>query len=772
MKSIASSFRSPLPARTALAVALALSAWPVQQTLAQAAPDEAQAQADTARNPSQLATVVVTAERRVANIKDVPTAVATVSGDALDALNASGEDVRMLSGRLPSLNIESSFGRAFPRFYIRGYGNTDFHLNASQPVSLVYDDVVQENPILKGFPVFDVKAVEVIAGPQGTLFGRNTPAGVVKFDSVAPSHSGDGYVNVGVGNFSTFNLEGAANVPMTGDWAVRVSAQEQHRGNWVTNTYQPTTPDPNYTAKTEGYDDAAVRVQALYKSGDISALFNVHGRDLDGSPRLFRAGIIQPGTNNLIAGFDPYKMSIDGRNEQTVHSYGANARVKWSGDSDFDLYSITAVETVQPFSRGDVDGGSSYSFPTGALNVALFPDETSDALHGHLQLTQEFRLESKAPGPFKWQAGLFAFDEHYTWENIDYSNAPPYGTGTPLYAETHQSNHAYAVFGAASYQVTSDLKLGGGLRYTDDRKDLYSWAPATNGQTLVASNGLAASTKDSKWTWDASAVYALDKDTNVYAKIGTGFRASTVLPAGEFGPLSMAGPETLTSYELGIKSDFWKRRARLSADIYTYDVSHLQLTEVGGTGNSNSVKSANKVNGNGLEINLDLLPIDNLMVHLSGSINNTKIEDPNLTVASCGGGCTVTNAFVGGTPTSGGEVYVNGNPLPNAPKYVANFNLRYGMPQADGSEFYVYTDWTYRSHVNFFLYESVEFTGKPLTEGGLRGGYLWHDGKYEVAAYVRNITNTIVTTGAIDFNNLTGFINDPRTYGLQFKALF
>jgi iron complex outermembrane receptor protein len=90
---------------------------------------------------------------------------------------------------VPSLNIESSFGRAFPRFYIRGYGNTDFRLNASQPVSLVYDDVVQENPILKGFPAFDLERIEVLRGPQGTLFGRNTPAGVVKFESAKPGQA-------------------------------------------------------------------------------------------------------------------------------------------------------------------------------------------------------------------------------------------------------------------------------------------------------------------------------------------------------------------------------------------------------------------------------------------------------------------------------------------------------------------------------------------------------------------------------------------------------
>ena len=183
-----------------------------------------QALAQTSADAGKLQTVTVTAERREENIKDVPSAVFSLSGEKLDIINSSGQDVRMLSGRVPSLNIESSFGRAFPRFYIRGYGNTDFRSNASQPVSLVYDGVVQENPILKGFPVFDLANIEVLAGPQGTLFGRNTPAGVVKFDSVKPSKKQDGYASISYGTYGTLNLEGAGNVQLGDDWSARISA--------------------------------------------------------------------------------------------------------------------------------------------------------------------------------------------------------------------------------------------------------------------------------------------------------------------------------------------------------------------------------------------------------------------------------------------------------------------------------------------------------------------------------------------------------------------
>ena len=214
---------------------------------------------------------------------------------------------------MPNLNIESSFGRAFPRLYIRGYGNTDFRFNASQPVSLVYDDVVQENPILKGFPAFDVDRVEVLRGPQGTLFGRNTPAGVVKFDSVRPTRNFEGYGSLSYGTFNTINAEGAFNMPTGQDSALRLSLLNQ-----IAQRLGATTPIPTgLTQEFEGYRDTALRGQWLYEPHkDFSLLANLHVRDLNGSARLFRANIIQPGTNDLVAGFDERKISTDGKNEQ------------------------------------------------------------------------------------------------------------------------------------------------------------------------------------------------------------------------------------------------------------------------------------------------------------------------------------------------------------------------------------------------------------------------------------------------------------------------
>jgi iron complex outermembrane receptor protein len=337
--------------------------------------------------PGQLEEVTVTAERRSENIRDVPNSVSTVSGEDLDVLSTGGQDLRVLAGRTPSLNVESSFGRAYPRFYIRGYGNGDFRLNASQPVSLIYDDVVQENPILKGFPIFDLDQIEVLRGPQGTLFGRNTPGGVVKFDSVKPDDKFGGYVNVSDATFNTANVEGAINVPLGTGWSMRFSGLYQHRDDYVSNAL--TDEHDIY----EGYDDRAARLQLLYENEKFSALFNAHVRNLDGTARLFRANIIEAGTNDLVAGFDADNVQLDGHNRQELTIKGGNVRLRWNF-GDLALYSITGYESMDAYSRGDIDGGYGCGFcglPNGPGFIP-FPSETADGIPTLHQFTEELRL--------------------------------------------------------------------------------------------------------------------------------------------------------------------------------------------------------------------------------------------------------------------------------------------------------------------------------------------------------------------------------------------
>jgi len=720
---------------------LALSVLPAGSALAQAA----QAQAN------ELQTVTVTAQRRTENIKEVPVSVSAIKGEKLDVLVSGGGDIRLLAGKVPSLNIESSNGRTFPRFYIRGYGNTDFSLFASQPVSLIYDDIVQENPILKGYPMYDVTGVEVLRGPQGTLFGRNTPAGVVKFDSERPNlKKVEGYYNVSYGSHGTANVEGAVNVPLSDKWAMRVSTLRQHRDDYVDNYSD--VAKTNKTGELDGYNEHNERVQFLYTpDSTFSALFNVHQRTTTGSARLFRANLIQRGTNNFAPGTDLDSLVSNALNFQDLKTSGANMRLSWDLGA-VKLYSITGYEGVGHYhSRGDIDGGV-----PGQTGVP-FQVQTASVLDDLKQYSQEFRVESKNEGPLNWQAGVYYFNEDVSGGSDNYNDAQ----ALTSHLVSQQKNKAWAAFGSATYAVSDDFTVRGGLRYTKDKKDF---------QTLVHDNVVligpaGVSESKSKVNWDLSGTYKINREVNAYARVATGFRAPSIAAASASVPVTVADAETITSYEAGIKSELFERRARVNFSVYDYEVKNQQLTVVGGNSNVTKLINADKTKGQGAEFDFEGIVSPSLRVTGSASYNFTKIEDPNLYVTKSTTG-TVTDPIA-----ANGLVSINGNPLPQAPKWIFNATARYSIPMGDG-EFFVFTDWSYRTKINFFLYEATEYTGKPLTEGGLRVGYNWAGGKYEVAAFGRNILDQRRITGAIDFNNLTGFTNEPRTYGVQFKGNF
>ncbi|GAC1694058.1 MAG: TonB-dependent receptor [Steroidobacteraceae bacterium] len=722
-----------------------------------------------AADSGALAEVVVTATRREERAQDVPVSASTLGGAPLEALTTTGEDLRVLSGRVPSLNVESSFGRAYPRFYIRGYGNSDFHLNASQPVSLVYDDVVQENPILKGFPIFDLDRVEVLRGPQGTLFGRNTPAGVVKFDSARPNFTMGGNASASDATYNTSNIEGAFNLPVSPTLALRFSGLYQHRDNWVNNGF---TGEKD---KYEGYNERAVRVQALFKpADDFEALLNVHGRGLNGTARLFRANIFEPGTNDFVPGFRPDTVFFDqnSHNQQRLQTYGASLRLQWTLDSVV-LHSISGWESVHVYSRGDIDGGygAVYAPPFGPGFIP-FDAETADALPSHQQFTQEFRIESRGDSHLSWQAGAYYFYEGITVDSYAYDVLFNAGAQSEL-EQTKQTNHAWALFGSVADDLSEQVNIRAGIRYTQDRKSLATFSyTATDGSSL-AGNVFSADPSAGNVSGDLSGIYKVTPEVNAYARVASGFRAPSIQPASPFGAQSEAKSEKIISYEMGVKAELLGRRLQLDADVFDYEVKDLQIAAVGGASNQTTLLNANKSVGRGVEFDLQARPVDPLLVTANASYNFTKLEDSGLAVYPCGASavfppnCTVLGGFDAAT----GKVSIDGNPLPQAPKWVANATLRYGIPLA-GGELYGYTDWSYRSNINFFLYRAAEFTGKPLTLGGVRVGYIWNQGRYEVAAFGRNITNKIVAVGGIDFNNLTGFINEPRIWGGQVNVKF
>jgi iron complex outermembrane receptor protein len=737
------------PLALALAIAGALGAAPALRAQEDAAPAKT------------LDVITVTAEKRVEDVQKVPESITTIDPEKLDILKSGGDDVQFLSGRVPSLLIESSFGRTFPRFYIRGLGNSDFDLNASQPVSMVYDDIVLENPILKGFPVFDIGQVEVLRGPQGTLFGRNTPAGVVKFDSNKPTQETQGYVDASYGSYGTANLEAALGGALSETWSARVSVLGQHRDNWVDNTA------PGRNDSFGGYNERAARLQFLYQPSDaFNALFNLHALNLDGSAILFRANIIEPGSDNLVPGFERDKISLDGRNFQHVTEHGGSARLTWDF-ADMELVSITGLDKARTLSHGDIDGGYGASFaPPYGPGFIPFPSETADGLPFHRQITQEVHLASKETAPWDWIVGVYYFNENITIDSFDYNTLA--GGGEDGFARQKQHDISTAVFGSLGYQVNDAFKLKGGLRYTRDDKTYVA-------QRFVSPFGaggigpIRANPSDSHVTGDLSAVFTASNTTDFYARLATGYRAPSIQGRVLFGDsISQARAETVTSFEAGVKSRLLDNRATISFDVFDYEMKNQQLTAVGGSANVATLVNARKTDGHGFEFDAEAYLTDRLFVTAGTSYNFTEINDPNLYITPCGSGCTVLDPTIVRNGTT--LALIDGNPLVNAPKWIANVTARYGVPVGDG-EFFVYTDWAYRSKVLInVLYESAEYQGKPWLIGGLRVGYNWDAGRREVSFYGRNITDKKAIIGGIDFDNLTGYVNEPRIWGVQFRA--
>jgi len=768
----------------ALATACAFTATPA---FAQVTGDTDAPAADAAQpvaEPSEgVADIVVTATRRTENLQDIPLSVATIPDETLAAINSGGSDIRGLSGRVPSLNIESSFGRTFPRFYIRGLGNTDFDLNASQPVSLVYDDVVLENPILKGFPAFDVDRIEVLRGPQGTLFGRNTPAGIVKFDTVRPGR-GRNYARISYGTYGTVNAEGAVGAEISDQFAVRVSGLWQHRNDWIDNLDEPGDDD------LEGYDDIALRAQVQWKPTDALTLrLTGQIRDMEGDARIFRANSFVRGSNKLVGAdggdFERDEVRADGTNFQRLNTENIAGTIEY----DFGpvtLYSVTSYWHGRLESRGDIDGGFGQApEPNSGPGVIPFFAESQDNIPSLDQFTQEVRIASNNNGGLGYQAGIFYFNENLDIETFDFG--PPSTPTSPApsaIVNQRQDAEALGIFGSVNYAFDNGLTLQAGARWNHDEKKLVAEREFDIRPGFIGGGPVPETTtkvKDSVLTWDLSAIQEINEDVNVYARIAKGYRAPAIQGRILFDrDVTTADSENTMSYEAGIKTMLLDRRLRFNLTGYYFKTKDLQLSAVGGGTNANLLLNADAVKGYGFEAELEARPVTGLTLTAGASYNHTKIHDEDLTVETCGAVrldtfpnvslCTVLDPIlVPAAPFSPSIVSIDGNALPQAPRWTINWTAGYEHPVGNGS-IYAYTDWYYRSKVQFFLYESVEFSDDKLLEGGLRIGY--KTDRYDVAGFVRNITNDESAVSGIDFNNLTAMVNEPRIWGVEVGVKF
>lgn len=721
------------------------------------------------KDDSKLEKITVTALKRTQSIQDVPVSIATISGEKFENMFAAGDDILALATRVPGLYAETSNGRVAPRFYLRGLGNTDFDLAASQPVSIIMDEVVMENVVLKSFPLFDVDQVEVIRGPQGTLFGRNTTAGIIKFNTRKPTDDFEAYVKAGMGSYGLVNLEGAVGAGITDDLSFRVSALSQSKDDWIDNAFT------NENDVMGGFEENAYRIQLAYQpTEDLDILFNVHSRSYDGTSSMFRANILTKGSNDLNENYDRDKVYYDAgdNNPQEYDSDG------WSINLNYDLgdmvfTSITAMETADGRSKGDINGGAIISFnedfsvKESVPGFIPFDAVTEDRLKDLEQFTQEFRVSSDTNSDISWQAGVFFFDSSFSVESID---------GFFGATEVFHENTTWAVFGQSTIQLSEQLSVIGGIRYTYDEKALSVGKQNEDGFALVTGDATIqqyddVDVDDGQFSWEGMVNYKLSDDLSVYARLANGFRAQSIQgrDIAFEGLPSVADAETIFSYEAGFKADLMDNLLRVNGAVFHYTIEDIQLTAVGGNGNNVGLTNAGEGTGQGFEVDAEYRPIEDLLITAGFSYNKTELQDKDLLIATCGSGaCTPTDPI---DPATGGA-YVDGNPFPNAPETIFTVTGRYAMPFGDSAEFFVYGDYARQGKTNIFIYETKEYKTDGQFELGLRAGYFNFDYDLEVAVFGRNITDEDNLKGGIDFNNNTGIVNEGATWGVEVKKSF
>ncbi len=742
---------------------------------AQAAPAQEQAAPEEG-----LGDIVVTAERRSENLQKVPLSVGVASGDALRAYTAGGDDTLLaLSGRVPGLYVESTTGRIFPRFYIRGLGNIDFYLGASQPVTIIQDDVILEHVVLKSNPVFDVRQVEVLRGPQGSLFGRNTTAGIIKFDTNKPTNDFESRASASVGSYNSVSVDAGVGGPLIKDLlAIRLSTLIQHRENYVDNRFAGVSADNTATPRKDamgGFDDRNVRVQLALTPGERFTLdLSGHARWYDGTSTLFHRGALKKGSNDVSA--EPRNVvSYDEANDnpQSYNTYGGSARATY----DFGpaaLTSITAYETTSGFSRGDTDGGAGANFPVGG--VANGFGQSQGQIRDLDQWSQEVRLAGTPGGRFNWQVGGLYFD---TRDITDFYQRGFFLTTAARnpnnWVRLHDVNTSWAGFGQVSYELVDKLTFTVGGRITEDKKRTQLLKTADTAAGVVTYRGRTDVTlKATKPSWDASLLYQASPDVSLYTRVAEGFRGPTIQGRSAVfnSDFTTAKSETILSWEGGVKSRLLNNTLSLNATVFAYRVKDIQLN--GNDVNGNGVLfNADKADAYGMEAEANWKPVPNLTLGAGLSLLHSKIRDKNVYAQVCILNGIVVCTVEDPTIKVGANTFaqIDGNPLPNAPEYNVDLTARYDQPLGNGGRAFIAGDFNIQGYTQFVLYKTKEFTANGNFEGGLKIGYAAPDDAYEFAVFARNITGEKNLKGVIE-NYMAAVFNEPRIIGVSLSGKF
>jgi len=745
--------------------------------------EAAPAQPVTAEQPTQTGSsdIVVTAQRREERLQDVATAITALGSDTFQA-GGIGRSANEVLNLVPNASAGTQqHGR--PRWWIRGVGAGQQQFDLANPVGFYLDDVYISNASATGLPLFDIERVEVLRGPQGTLWGKNTTGGAINIISKRPSltqRDGDNYVKLDYGSYDDKIVESGVGTVLVPDLlATRLSFHVEDRDGRFTNLFTG--------EKSNFITDSVVRGQLLLApSPDFQALLSVHYRNYRTDGTYWTTYSYAPDgvfRNGYAPSRDKDEISTNADDYSRNTQLGGSLHLDWT-IGKLSLTSITGYERFKTRGPGDSD----YT----PLEISrTYTDARSE------QWTQELRLASPQTDRLNWILGLYYFNEKIA--SSAYSATLPPGTVPALpgstapaaYGVTFYDHKAEsgAAFGSATFDFTDALKLTLGARWTRETKTLdFDRLASPNAAATGWSNyvrwwdsytgtigGPGTFSGDLRKTWDVftydvTPAWNIDRDNLVYFKFSHGvksggFNTAATLPAA----LLTVEPEKLDAFELGYKSQWFDHRLTFNATAFHYDYDDVQINVVGpnpgavGGATISYLQNAAKAHVNGAEFELEAKPIDGLHLGAAVGILDTKYDE-----------LQVVN---GGANLSGARFV-------RAPKLTLNGNIGYTVPLAGSGKIDLDADARYTSLQYYYITPQDRVNRYVLTQPGYtianaRISYTSANELYTLTAYVNNLLDTDYRNHALPSANpaagITGdtvYWGDPRTYGASLIVRF
>lgn len=778
--------------RTGSALVAALTSLTVGPGVARVRADDAPAPQDTApaaAPPTVLSDVVVTAKKREEKLQDVPLPVTAVSGNDVTkrSINTSNDVERIA----PNLSAQSSNGRSSrPRWFLRGIGSNDPSVNLESPLGVYQDEVYIAYVPAQSFPLFDLERVEVLKGPQGTLWGKNTTGGAIHFVSRKPTFDPSGYAKAGVGNYGLQTAEGGFGGGLLGD---RIAG----RASFYYESFDGWAPNQATGKKEPAYNDFATRLQLLANlTDDVDLLVSGRFRNLNGgnNPQYFvpdpNAVGVPPGTIQQYPGGPTYTPPYGsnpqigdpffrGAGTNALQTSGITGTLNWH-------FGDTTLTVISAFDRVKLNALTQGFAPIPTFDISASPYSDVNSR----QVFQEVRLASPRAAAFSFIVGANYFNWHLWSEEARGTFGPQVARRSYIDNRLKQDDISGAGFASATYRPIERFAVTGGFRYTVERKTVRAQRLSGNGANIAYTDPvdwwrpealqqfnvpLAVLNIDGKetWsrpTWDLTPEYRLAPQALLFVRYARGFRSGgfnpTIIPAANGNPayLPKADPEVLDDYELGLKTSWFKGRLNANAAAFYYHLQDAQLNvqqpNPGGIPNANTSTLQNAAGGNirGLELEVDALPLRNL--RLSGGLGLLRSK------------YTDFNTFQGATPidASGNRFYRTPNTsFVVAAEYTQPLGGRAGS--LAGS-----TDWSFRSRI----YHNAVVQNDPIqqtpayTLGNAEIRYVTADGRLTLQLYVKNLTDKSykVLSQVVNLGAYPTSLGAPRTFGANVIARF